>query len=193
MNIATPMKAPPLNLPAHREPYYAGKWQKPEGRYVEVTSPGTGESLGKVVEGNAADAQAAIAAAKELVALKGGATMFDPLVPGVIESAKNSLVPTNPQLQQQLNEVAAQLRKEFDPKRAEILNEVAKVYAQRFTEPELKEIVAFYKTPIGKKMIIEEPIALDQSLKVAQAWATRFSDEVLERFRAEMKKKGYNL
>ena len=144
-------------------------------------------------QGPAAPSAAAIAAAKELVALKGGATMFDPLVPGVIESAKNSLVPTNPQLQQQLNEVAAQLRREFDPKRAEILNEVAKVYAQRFTEPELKEIVAFYKTPIGKKMIIEEPIALDQSLKVAQAWATRFSDEVLERFRAEMKKKGYNL
>src|SRR3981189_483299 len=64
MNIATPMKAPPLNLPSHREPYYAGKWQQPQGRYVEVTSPGTGESLGKVVEGNAADAQAAIAAAK---------------------------------------------------------------------------------------------------------------------------------
>ena len=146
-----------------------------------------------LAQGPAAPSAAAIAAAKELVSLKGGATMFDPLVPGVIESAKNSLVPTNPQLQQQLNEVAAQLRREFDPKRAEILNEVAKVYAQRFTEPELKEIVAFYKTPIGKKMIIEEPIALDQSLKVAQAWATRFSDEVLERFRAEMKKKGYNL
>lgn len=56
--------APPLNLPKHREPYYAGQWQKPDGRYVEVTSPGTGESLGQVVEGTAADAQAAIAAAK---------------------------------------------------------------------------------------------------------------------------------
>src|SRR6195256_4576759 len=64
MNIATPIKAPPLNLPSHREPYYAGKWQQPAGGYVEGTSPGTGESLGKVVEGNAADAQAAIAAAK---------------------------------------------------------------------------------------------------------------------------------
>jgi len=144
-------------------------------------------------QGPAAPNAAAIAAAKELVALKGGATMFDPLVPGVIESAKNSLVPTNPQLQRPLNEVAAQLLKEYEPKRAEILNEVAKVYAQRFTEPELKEIVAFYKTPIGKKMITEEPIALDQSLRMAQNWATRFSDEVLERFRAEMKKKGYNL
>ena len=146
-----------------------------------------------LAQGPAAPNAASIAAAKELVSLKGGASMFDPLVPGVIESAKNSLVPTNPQLQRPLNEVAAQLLKEYEPKRAEILNEVAKVYAQRFTEPELKEIVAFYKTPIGKKMITEEPIALDQSLKVAQAWATRFSDEVLERFRAEMKKKGFNL
>src|SRR5260370_21195573 len=64
MAIATSTKAPPLNLPSHRDPYYGGAWQKPAGRYVEVTSPGSGESLGKVVEGNAADAAAAIAAAK---------------------------------------------------------------------------------------------------------------------------------
>ena len=66
MSVATSMKAaaPALNLPSHREPYYAGKWQQPAGRYVEVRSPGTGEPLGQVVEGNAADAQAAIAAAK---------------------------------------------------------------------------------------------------------------------------------
>src|SRR3984885_3102443 len=66
MSVATSMKtsAPALNLPSHRDPYYSGKWQKPNGPYAEVTNPGTGESLGKVVDGNAADAQAAIAAAK---------------------------------------------------------------------------------------------------------------------------------
>src|SRR5438270_3063530 len=67
MSVATSMKpaAQSLNLPSHRDPYYAGKWQKPKaGRYVEVTSPGTGESLGKVVDGSPADAEAAIAAAK---------------------------------------------------------------------------------------------------------------------------------
>src|ERR1700722_877895 len=64
MSIATTTKAPPLNLPSHRDPYYAGRWQQPAGRHVEVTSPGTGESLGRVVDGSAADAQAAIAAAK---------------------------------------------------------------------------------------------------------------------------------
>jgi betaine-aldehyde dehydrogenase len=66
MSIAASKKPAPhaLNLPSHRDPYYAGKWQKPAGRYVDVTSPGTGESLGKVVDGTAADAEAAIRAAK---------------------------------------------------------------------------------------------------------------------------------
>src|SRR5882762_6667776 len=67
MSVATSIKAAPqsLNLPSHRDPYYAGKWQKPvAGRYAEVTAPGSGESLGKVVDGTAADAEAAIAAAK---------------------------------------------------------------------------------------------------------------------------------
>ena len=66
MSVATSVKttAPALTLPSHRDPFYAGRWQQPHGRYVEVISPGTGESLGKVVEGNAADAEAAIAAAK---------------------------------------------------------------------------------------------------------------------------------
>src|SRR5438309_4182244 len=55
----------PTNLPSHRDPYYAGQWQKPKSpRYVETISPGTGEPLGKVVDGSAADAEAAIAAAK---------------------------------------------------------------------------------------------------------------------------------
>src|SRR5438105_6784062 len=67
MSVATSLKPAPqsLNLPSHRDPYYAGKWQAPKtGRYVEVTAPGSGESLGKVVDGTAADAEAAIAAAK---------------------------------------------------------------------------------------------------------------------------------
>jgi hypothetical protein len=156
-------------------------------------------ALGCLAFGDMARAQApapsatAIAAAKELVSLKGGATMFDPLIPGVIESVKNTFVPTNPQLGQPLNDVAAQLHKEYAAKRAELLNEVAKVYARHFTEQEIKDIVTFYKTPLGRKMIVEEPQALDESLKTAQNWATRFSDEVMERFRVEMKKKGYTL
>ena len=140
-----------------------------------------------------APAPAALAAAKELVTLKGGGAMFEPLIPGVIESAKNQLVPTNPQLAGPLNEIAAQLHKEYGPKRNELLDLVAATYAKHFTEAELKEIAAFYKTPAGKKMLAQEPAALKESLDAAQHWANEFSDVVIQRFRTELQKRGHKL
>jgi betaine-aldehyde dehydrogenase len=57
--------APSLVLPGHRDCYYGGQWVKPRsGRYADTSSPGTGESLGPVADGSAADVDAAVAAAK---------------------------------------------------------------------------------------------------------------------------------
>lgn len=135
----------------------------------------------------------ALATAKELLELKGAWTMFDPLVPGVIEAVKNSFLPTHPSLAKQLNEVAAQLRTELAARRNEVMNEIAMLYAQRFSEAEMKGVIAFYKTPIGKKFLLEEPAVVDQSLAYAQAWSNKLSEEVIARFRTEMKKKGFDL
>lgn len=135
----------------------------------------------------------AVDLARQVILIKGGNAMFDPIVPGVIETAKNNFLPTNPGLSKDLNEVALQLRREFDPKRAELLTEVARVYAERFTEQELRELVAFYKSPLGQKVVIEEPKALDASMSRAQDWANNFSELVMSRMRAEMKKRGHDL
>lgn len=136
---------------------------------------------------------ASVAMAREMLVLKGGNVVFERIVPGVIESAKNGLIPTNPSVSKQIGEVATLLHKELDPKKVELITEISRVYAARFTEAELKELLAFYKTPLGRKVIQEEPAALDMSMQRAQAWADQFSETVLSRFRAEMKKRGYDL
>ena len=136
---------------------------------------------------------AAVAAAKEMIETKGALAMFDPLIPGVIETVKNTLLRTNLQLSKELNEVAAQLRAEYAAKRAEITNEVARVYAEQFTEKELKDMTAFFKTPLGKRLLEAEPRAVELSMTRVQAWSERLSEEMFGRFRAEMRKKGHNL
>lgn len=136
---------------------------------------------------------AAIAAAKELVELKGGTQMFDQVVLGVVEQTKGALLQNNPQLAKDLNDVGNQLRGEFGPRRNDIINEAAKFYAARFTEAELKEIVAFYKTATGKKMLQQEPLALEDTIGFVQQWQGKFGEDVMNRYRAEMKKKGHNL
>jgi hypothetical protein len=135
----------------------------------------------------------AIALAKELIFLKGGQQMFGPVVPGVIESTKDVFLPTNPNLSKPLGEVSAQLKSEYAGKSDELMNEVAKVYATHFTEQELKEIVAFYKTALGKKLLNEDPIAIEAGFTRAKEWANDFSNQVMTKMRAEMKKKGYDL
>jgi hypothetical protein len=136
---------------------------------------------------------AAIATAKEVLVVKGASALYDPLVPGVIERAKIIFLQTNPMLSKDLNEVAAKLRTELAPRGAEIVNEAATLYAARFTEQELKDALAFYKSPLGRKLTAEEPTILDLSMRNAQTWADRLSDEVIGKMRAEMKKRGHEI
>jgi hypothetical protein len=135
----------------------------------------------------------AVATAKELLAAKGATAMFDPLIPGIIESTKNTILPSNPALYKDLTEVAAKIRNDLAPRRNEVVDEIARLYAQRFTEQEMKEIIAFYKSPVGKKFVTDEPAIIDQGLQRAEAWSRRMSDEVMNRFRQEMKRKGHDL
>jgi hypothetical protein len=136
---------------------------------------------------------AALATAKELITVKGATALWEPLVPGVIEQAKSVFLQTNPMLGKDLNEVATKMRAEYAPRGAEVLNDVAKLYASRFTEQELKDALAFYKSPLGRKMVTEEPNILDQSMRNAQNWANRLSEEVINKMRAEMKKRGHDI
>ena len=151
-----------------------------------------------VITAGAAPAQqqpspAALAAAKELVVLKGAKALYDPVVIGVVEKAKGLFLQTNPMLGKDLNEVAANLRSELAPRSAEVLSTTARLYAERFSEQELKDAVAFYKSALGRKLLSTEPAIADESLKSAAQWAERLSEEVMNRMRAEMKKRGHEI
>ena len=67
------------------------------------------------------------------------------------------------------------------------------LFARKFTEQELKEIIAFFKSSAGKKFLVEEPVTMQEGMARAEAWATRLSEQVMTRFRAEMKKRGHTL
>jgi hypothetical protein len=147
--------------------------------------------------GPAAHAQqpsaAAMLVAKQLIDTTDATFVFNPLIAGVVEQAKLLYLQQNPGLAKDLNEVATKIRTEMQPRFSELTNEVAKLYASNFTEQELKDILAFYKSPAGKKMLQVQPKVIDSSMAFAQNWANKLSDEVIRKMRDEMKKKGHAL
>jgi len=161
-----------------------------------IAGPAPAEQKKQQQKQSQSPAQPSVAAqrlAREILQLKHSDELFQPMVPGVIERVKIMHLQTNPALKTDLDEVATQLRKAFEPRAQELMAEVAWLYADRFTEAELKQILTFYQSPVGKKVIDQEPLVLEEAMAGLKGWQEKFAEEVLGRFRVEMKKRGHDL
>ena len=85
------------------------------------------------------------------------------------------------------------MRADLAPRFTELTDEVAKLYAAHFTERSSRQVLAFYKSPVGKKLIAEQPKVVEESMKFAQDWANKLSDQVIANMRDELKKRGHAL
>ena len=132
----------------------------------------------------------AIAAAKEILQLKNASAMYAGAVPGMVEKVKATLIGQNLNYQKDLNELAPVIAKQLAGRESEIGDGMVGVYAGEFTEQELKDLVTFYKSPLGKKLIDAEPRAIGLSMAFMNSWAQNFSETVMGAFRAEMRKRG---
>lgn len=132
---------------------------------------------------------AALAAAREILAMKNASAMYQSAVPNIVEKTKNALIQQNLNYQKDLNEVALIVAKALAGGEREIGEGMALVYANEFSEQELKDLVTFYKSPLGQKLISTEPRAIQSSIAYMNKWAMVFADTVNEAFRDEMKKR----
>ncbi len=135
----------------------------------------------------------AIAAAKEILTMKNAAAMYANAVPNLVEQTKNVLMQSNLNYQKDLNEVAIIVAKNLAGREKEIGDGMAQVYANEFTEQELKDLVNFYKSTLGQKLLASEPRAIQFSMSYMNQWAQAFAEVINGQFRAEMKKRGKDI
>jgi hypothetical protein len=133
---------------------------------------------------------AAMAAAREILAMKNASAMYANAVPNIVAQTKDSLIQQNLNYQRDLNEVAVVVAQAFVGKEKEIGEGMAQIYCNEFTEQELKDLVTFYKSPLGQKLLTAEPRAIQSSMSYMNSWAQNFATTVNGEFRAEMRKRG---
>ncbi|MFG1433166.1 DUF2059 domain-containing protein [Xanthobacter sp. V2C-8] len=131
--------------------------------------------------------------AKQLVEANGEVRAFDGVIANIVDGAALSFLSTNPDLAKQLREVAIAVRPEFEKRKPELLQILAVAYAARFSEAELKEALTFYQTPTGRKLVSDRPAIVQQAVQGVQGWGAQLNAQAVERVRAEMKKKGFDL
>ena len=133
---------------------------------------------------------AAKEAANEILKFKGASSLYANVIPNIVLQTKESLLASNLNLQKDLNEVATIIAQGNAGKEKEIGEGMAQVYCNEFSEQELKDIVTFYKTPLGQKLLSSDPRAIQFSMAYMNQWAQQFAEVVNGQFRAEMRKRG---
>lgn len=61
---------------------------------------------------------------------------------------------------------------------ADIKPRMVDLYLQEFTEQELKELLAFYQTPVGRKAIVKIPVVMRQGAAIGQELASKKQDSL---------------
>ena len=77
------------------------------------------------------------------------------------------------------------LNKMFDVMKEEMSwnkmrDDYIQVYMSVYTEKEIQELIAFYKTPIGQKMVEKMPLLLEQSMTISQKYAKNMIPKIQE-------------
>ncbi|MBW4636886.1 MAG: DUF2059 domain-containing protein [Gloeocapsa sp. UFS-A4-WI-NPMV-4B04] len=69
----------------------------------------------------------------------------------------------------------------------ELINRLIPIYNKYFTEEDIKQLITFYQTPLGKKLISVNPQVARDSLIVGQQYGKEVAQTVIEK----LKEQGY--
>jgi len=133
------------------------------------------------------------AAAVEFLTVSGVTQGFEDMIPQFLDQVRVRYVGQRPEIADMINEAALAVVPEFVKRRDDLNRELAKIYTARFTEEELIELVAFYKTPAGQKFSTMQSEVLQASVPIVQAWSRKLSTDMAARIKEEVGKKGQKL
>jgi uncharacterized protein len=133
----------------------------------------------------------ALAKAKELLQVSNLVVLRDQMV-GLVEAQIAALVlDANPGAKDKVDRAVADvIRPALKQRLPEYIDLAAGVYAEHFTRAELEQLVSFYKSPVGQKLIREQSELVPDITKMSRQWVNRVGNEILKDAAADLAKRG---
>jgi uncharacterized protein len=148
---------------------------------------------------NAASAQTysyspeSLAAAKELIETIHLNDQIRAMLPATVKNLKPAIVQGRSEVDKQYETLAPIVIDSFQVRMSELLDAFAIVYARNFPTEDLLALVAFYKTPVGQRLLQKTPSVTQETMAVGAKFGQSVGGEVQQRMIEELRKRGVNL
>ncbi|AYO57174.1 hypothetical protein CO230_02955 [Chryseobacterium sp. 6424] len=60
----------------------------------------------------------------------------------------------------------------------QVIDQIIPVYLKHFSESEISDVIAFYKTTTGQKIIIKMPVIYQESMEIGREWGTELAKKI---------------
>ncbi|MFD1694580.1 DUF2059 domain-containing protein [Roseibium aestuarii] len=130
-----------------------------------------------------------IEAARKVVTATKAMGAFDDILPVLAEQTRTLFVQADPARTQEIVDVTSEAALKLAARRSELNNTIYQIWARRFSEEELKELAAFYESPLGSKLADNGPTITALAIGAAREWQNQMSTELVALVREELDKR----
>ncbi len=111
----------------------------------------------------------------------------------VMNQMIESLSKKNPEMPQRaVAIIKEELNLIFAEEMSKLIAETVPLYAKYFSHDEVKGLIVFYGTPLGKKSIQVMPALMNECMKVGQDWGQRIIPNLMPRLESRLKREGFS-
>jgi hypothetical protein len=135
----------------------------------------------------------AVTAARALVTTMRLSDQYKALLPAILLGLKPAVAQDRPEIERDYDAIMPMLADAFAPYYSAMVDDIATVYANNFTAAELREIEAFYRQPIGQKLLEKTPVLAQQSMQVGQDVSRKAAEDLKGRLTEALRQKGHKL
>ena len=135
----------------------------------------------------------AMTEARALVTTMKLSDQYKALLPAILLGLKPAVVQDRPEIERDYDAMMPMLADAFAPYYSAMVDDIAAVYANNFTASELREIEAFYRQPIGQKLLEKTPVIAQQSMQVGPDASRKAADDLKGRLTEALRQKGHKL
>ena len=166
---------------------------------VLIITPGVAENAPRKNTAQAPQAQKIdperLALAQKLIETTGANKLATQVMHMMAPQMTQMLVRVRPDKKKEIVSIMREVMKELSApaNMRQLTDQIARIYAEEFTAEEMRQILAFYKTPVGKKLIARMPNLVRRSQLAGRAWGQQMARKAMQRLRQKAKERGIDL
>jgi uncharacterized protein len=135
----------------------------------------------------------AMTTARSLVTTMKVADPYKAMLPATMMGLRRALTQERPEIERDYDAMMPTIENAFKPYYVAIVDDIATVYANNFTVGEMRAMEAFYRQPVGQKLLEKMPAIMQQTNQVGQDASRKAAEDLRTRLTEALRQKGHKL